>query len=55
MPKVIGTIISARLATLTELQSSLGVSDAYDLLEIVYVDLINERRLRAARGKQNSN
>jgi len=51
VPKVIGTLVSSRLATLHELESVYGVSDAYDLLEIVNVDLINERRLRRPRGK----
>jgi hypothetical protein len=42
VPPVIGTIVSADLARLHELQSVYGVEDAYNLLEIVAVDRYNE-------------
>ena len=40
------------MATLTELQTVYGVEDAYNLLEILQVDIYNERK---ARGQPNSN
>lgn len=47
MPRLIGTLVSARLATLVELQNVLGIRDAYDLLEILAVDNENNRRMSA--------
>jgi hypothetical protein len=38
----IGTVISSRLATLTELDSVLGTEDLYNLLEIQTVDSYNQ-------------
>lgn len=35
-------MISARLATLNELQTTLGVQDLYDLLEVIAVDRANQ-------------
>lgn len=35
-------MISARLATLVELQTTLGVQDLYDLLEVIAVDRANQ-------------
>jgi len=52
VPPVIGTLVSARLATLTELQTVYGVEDAYNMLEVLKVDMHNER---ITRGKHNSN
>ena len=43
MPRVIGAVISTRLATLVELGTVLGLQDAYDLLEIAAVDAYNNR------------
>jgi hypothetical protein len=48
VPKNIGTVVSSRLATLHELQTSLGVRDLYDLLEILAVDICNDRRIKQA-------
>lgn len=53
VPRIIGTLVSSRLATLAELQSVLGVQDAYDLLEVINVDVVNERRIRGSRGINN--
>ena len=36
-------MISAKLATLHELQTVYGLEDVYDLLEIAQVDAYNER------------
>ena len=46
MPRLTGTLITARLATLVELQTVLGVKDGYDLLEIMAVNNENFERLR---------
>ena len=43
MPRVIGAVISTRLATLVELDTVLGIEDAYNLLEIAAVDAYNRR------------
>jgi hypothetical protein len=43
VPPIIGLLVSARVATLAELQSVYGVEDAYNLLEVVTVDAFNRR------------
>jgi hypothetical protein len=43
LPPIIGTIVSSKLATLVELQTVLGVQDAYDLIEIISVDAHNHK------------
>ena len=50
MPAVIGTIVSARLATLRQLQTVYGVEDAYTLLEIIAVDSHNQRIINKAQS-----
>lgn len=50
VPRVVGTLIASRAATLHELQTVYGVQDAYDMLEVISVDLYNERLMR----KQNT-
>lgn len=52
VPRVIGTLVSARQATLHELQTVYGVEDAYNMLEVVNVDHHNERVIR---GRHNRN
>jgi hypothetical protein len=42
VPRVIGAVISSRLATKVELDTVLGSEDVYDLLEIVSVDAHNK-------------
>lgn len=44
----IAAVVSARLATLAELDSVLGVEDLFDLLEILAVDNNNQRAAAAA-------
>ncbi|MCT6838230.1 MAG: hypothetical protein M3036_11345, partial [Bifidobacteriales bacterium] len=44
IPRTIAACISARLASLYELQTVYGVKDLYDLLEIASVQAENERR-----------
>jgi hypothetical protein len=43
VPNHVGVVVSARLATLTELDTTLGCEDLYDLLEIVLIDAHNQR------------
>ena len=43
VPRIIGIIVSRRLATLYELQTIYGEEDAHNLLEIIAVDSANER------------
>ena len=47
-PGIIATLISARLATLHELQTIYGPYDAYRMLEIHQIDQLNTARVRAA-------
>jgi hypothetical protein len=42
VPRLIGTLISSKLATLEQLQTVYGVRDAYDMLEVLAVDSHNE-------------
>lgn len=50
IPRVIGALVSSRVATLRELQTVYGVEDAYNLLELVTVDGVNQYRLSKASG-----
>jgi len=43
-PKLIGALVSGRMATLIELQTVYGILDAYNLLEIMTVDNVNHRK-----------
>jgi hypothetical protein len=43
VPRAISIVVSSRLATLVDLDSVLGASDLYDLLEIITVDAYNRR------------
>lgn len=43
VPPTIGSVISARLATMAEIETVLGMEDIYDLLEIMAVDEHNKR------------
>ncbi|MCL1496261.1 transcription elongation factor GreA [Parasaccharibacter sp. TMW2.1882] len=52
MPRTIAACISARLASLYELQTVYGVKDLYDLLEIASVQAGNERRAHQAAQRQ---
>lgn len=51
VPRVIGTLLSARVATLAELQTIYSLEDAYNLLEIVNVDSHNERTIRERNNR----
>lgn len=43
VPRTIGAVISARLATMAEIETVLGMEDIYDLLEIITVDAYNKQ------------
>ena len=45
VPRAVGVVISSGLASLTELSTTLGTEDLYDLVEIVMVDAHNRRML----------
>lgn len=49
MSPLIGMLVSSGKATLIELQTSYGIKDAYDLLEIVAVDLTNQKKVMARK------
>ena len=51
MPSTIGAVLSSRLASLVDLQTTLGLEDVYDLLEVLAVDAHNRRV--AARRPEN--
>lgn len=51
-PRLIGALVSGQMATLWELQSVYGIMDAYNLLEIMTVDEVNQRRV--AKWRQRS-
>lgn len=42
VPRIIGMLVSRKLATLIELQTVYGAKDAYDLLEVMTVDSYND-------------
>lgn len=41
--------MSSRLATLVELQTVYGVGDLYDMLEVIHVDVYNQRKARESQ------
>jgi hypothetical protein len=53
VPRLVGTLISAKLATLHELQTVYGVADAYNMLEVLKVDLHNQRVSDRAQRNRN--
>ena len=53
MAPIIGALVSSKMATLAELQSVYGGEDAYDLLEILYVDNFNKSLIN--KRNQNAN
>lgn len=48
-PGIIGTLISARLATLNELQTVYGPLDAYNLFEVHMIDQTNRQIIEEAQ------
>lgn len=43
MPRMFGTLVSQRYATLHELDTVYGTEDVYDMMEIISVDAHNQR------------
>ena len=56
MPPLIGSVVSAKLATLYELQTVYGLDDLYDLYEIAIIRVANEQKMirdaQQKRGKR---
>lgn len=50
IPPLLAVLISAKLATLQELQTFYGLEDAYNLLEILLVDRHNEGIINRTEG-----
>lgn len=48
VPPLIGVVVSAKLASLMELQTIYGVEDCYNLAEIVMVDIHNHNVINEA-------
>lgn len=48
VPRSIGCVVSAKMATLAETQTVYGLKDVYDLLEIIRVDHHNRAILDEA-------
>lgn len=46
MPRTIASVVSARMATLNELQTVYGLQDLWDLLEILSVDAHNQNLMQ---------
>ena len=51
VPMNIGLVVSAKMATLHELETVYSMEDVYDMLEILYIDNENQRRIQ--RKTQN--
>jgi len=51
IPKIIGILVSNKMATLHELQTYYGTESAYDLLEILSVDNHNDQRIEQWRNQ----
>lgn len=50
MPGIFGTIVSRGMATFHELDTVYGTQDVYDMLEVIAVDLHNQRILNRPKG-----
>lgn len=46
VPTVIATLVSHKMAALHELDTVYGVQDAYDMIEIIAIDMHNEALVR---------
>jgi hypothetical protein len=51
VPRSIGAVISAGMASLHELDTVYGLDDVYDFLEIMAVDAHNRRLLHKANAR----
>jgi len=52
LPQTIGSVVSAKLATLGELQTIYSLEDVYNLMEVLSTDSANEERARKIAGMQ---
>ncbi len=50
VPRTIGAVVSAKLATLHELDTVYGLTDLYDMLEILMTDAHNQRVMAEQTG-----
>lgn len=50
---LVGMIVSSRLATLSDMQTAYGLEDAYDLAEVISIDVHN--RIEAAKNRVKHN
>lgn len=50
VPQSIGVVVSSGKATLYELQTVYGTQDLYNFLEIIAIDLHNQRELERVRS-----
>lgn len=50
--RLIGAVISTRLASLHELDTIYGVEDCFDLLEVARVDALNQKIIDKAATNQ---
>ena len=55
VPTSIGVVLSNKMATYTELSTTLGVEDLYDLLEVIQVDSYNMQQARKDAQRANDN
>ena len=53
VPMTMGILVSSKMATLHELQTVYGMKDAYDMMEILYID--NQNQQIANRKARNGN
>jgi hypothetical protein len=52
VPRAIGSLVSAKMATLHELSTVYGIEDAHLMLEVMTVDAHNRNELAEAERKQ---
>lgn len=53
--RLIGALVSGKVATLNELQTVYGIMDAYNLLELMTVDAVNQHKAeKYARGNHRN-
>ena len=54
IPRALGTLISAGMATLHELDTVYGIEDVYMMLEVLSVDNHNRRMIARARDRRDA-
>jgi hypothetical protein len=43
VPRTVGAILSHGMATLHELSTIYSISDMYDMLEVIFIDAVNQQ------------